>query len=91
MDFPLLLIRARSGAPRIHADPYGGWKKVARGPLTVVEVPGHHMNMFNEENLPKLAEVLEAGLRRETGGGGGRVSHQKAQEAQERRRPEKEK
>ncbi len=59
VGFPFILVRAQSGSPLIQADPRGGWGAVALGPFGVVDVPGHHMNIFAEENVSCLASELE--------------------------------
>jgi aspartate racemase len=43
-------------------DPELGWGKLVAGGLEIHEVPGNHMNMFNEPNVRVLAEKLKACL-----------------------------
>jgi len=43
-------------------DPQLGWGKLVAGGLEIYEVPGNHLNMFNEPNVQILAEKLKAYL-----------------------------
>jgi thioesterase domain-containing protein len=61
-DFPCILVRAQSGAPRIHADRQGGWGKLARGRIRVYDVPGTHMDMFRGSNLQAVANIFRQTL-----------------------------
>lgn len=62
LDCPCVLIRAKSGAPRMHADPYGGWGRLTGQRIHVHEVVGTHMTMFEGEQLEAVAAVLELAL-----------------------------
>ena len=57
-SIPMTLLRARSGAPRIHVDPQGGWGRIATGGIQVFDLPGTHMQLFQEPTLRDLAEIL---------------------------------
>ncbi len=57
-DFPCVLVRAKSGAPRIHADPYGGWGTVTDRRVRVFDLEGTHMTMFQPESLAALAAIF---------------------------------
>lgn len=52
---PVALIRARSSAPRIHHDRWGGWGKVTGYRIHVTEIGGHHMNLFSSPIIHELA------------------------------------
>ena len=57
------LFRAKIGSPKRYAlDPLGGWGKFALSGVDVIDVPGDHMSMIKEPNLPVLAEELKVCL-----------------------------
>jgi thioesterase domain-containing protein len=58
----MALFRAQQAAPRIHSDPWGGWRQTALGGLQVHEIPGHHMNMLEEPQVRVLAEKMRIAL-----------------------------
>ena len=43
-------------------DPQLGWGRVVTGGLETHEIPGNHLNMFNEPYVQVLAEKLQACL-----------------------------
>lgn len=55
---PMVLFRAESGSPRLHNDSQGGWGKVAEQGVQVIEIPGHHMNIFQPPHVSIFAEKL---------------------------------
>src|SRR5262249_59952636 len=57
-DTPMLLFRSRIHLERgwFH-DPQLGWGPVARGGLTVHEMPGGHSTMFLEPHVQRLAAL----------------------------------
>lgn len=68
LDLPTTLIRAESSAPRIHADPHGGWGAVTSGRIRVFDLPGHHLDQFTPERVGNLATLLRSLLASETAG-----------------------
>lgn len=54
------LIRAKMGSASVHADPEGGWGKVALKGVEVHEVPGDHISIFQQPKVQVLAETLKA-------------------------------
>lgn len=58
-----LLLRAKSAAPRIHADRWGGWRDLLGDRLSVIEVLGDHMTMFSEEHAAALAATLNDAMK----------------------------
>lgn len=67
-SIPLYLVRARSGAPRIHADPFGGWGGIAQGGIRVFDLPGTHMQLFQEPTLQALAGIVREVVGKNTPG-----------------------
>jgi aspartate racemase len=55
----IALFRAESSSPRLHCDAKGGWGSIALGGIQVVEIPGHHMNIFEPPNVSVFAEKLK--------------------------------
>lgn len=55
-EIPTVVFRAVD--PPYHPAPDIGWSRYARGPLTVVDVPGHHYSLASKRNVPVLAEHL---------------------------------
>ncbi|HEY0793264.1 MAG TPA: amino acid adenylation domain-containing protein [Chthoniobacterales bacterium] len=45
--------------PGYEPDPYLGWDSLATRGIEVHEVPGEHLELFAEENVPTLAAILE--------------------------------
>ena len=62
-SFPMVVVRPPTTALE---QPDLGWRRVCRGPLTVVEVPGDHSSIFREPNVQvlgwKLREQLDLAL-----------------------------
>ena len=57
------LFRSKISSPKRYAlDPLGGWGEFALGGVEVIDVPGDHMSMIKEPNLPVLAAQLKACL-----------------------------
>ncbi|MGK7902426.1 MAG: amino acid adenylation domain-containing protein, partial [Hormoscilla sp.] len=54
------LIRAKMGSASVHADPEGGWGKVALKGVEVHEVPGDHISIFQQPKVQVLASTLKA-------------------------------
>lgn len=52
---PVALVRAKSSAPRIHHDRWGGWGEVTGYRIRVIDIAGHHMNLFESPNIDELA------------------------------------
>lgn len=55
---PMVLFRARSGAPRLHVDSHGGWARISDGKIQVIDIPGHHMNIFQPPYVEVFSERL---------------------------------
>jgi len=61
---PLVVLRARDRDPSEAGAPADlGWGAVARGGVTVHEVPGDHHSLAQEPNVRDLAELLEGCVR----------------------------
>jgi thioesterase domain-containing protein len=54
----LTLFRARHGTPKIHSDPYGGWREIAAAGVEVCEVPGTHLTLLHEPHVRVLGAAL---------------------------------
>lgn len=55
---PTALIRAKSGSPQLHADAQGGWGRISHNSINVIEIPGHHMNIFQPPNVSVFGREL---------------------------------
>lgn len=47
------------GSPRIHADPFGGWRGIVESGVDVFEIKEEHMSIFDEPPVIDLAEKLQ--------------------------------
>ena len=61
LDLEVILFRAEAASPGDHRRPGLGWEDLARA-CQVIAVPGDHLTLFSEPNLPVLAEKLEEAL-----------------------------
>lgn len=72
-DIDLLLVKARpSGeSSHVHAEtPDYGWSDYLDGAIATLSVPGEHLHLFDDGNLPTLAHAVEqrlARLRKDSG------------------------
>jgi thioesterase domain-containing protein len=55
----IALFRAESSSPRINGDAKGGWGSIAVGGMQVVDICGHHMNIFEPPHVSIFAEKLD--------------------------------
>lgn len=56
------LVRSHRSTAAIHSDANGGWGNVALRGVDVHEVPGGHMDMFDEPQVSMLGEILRTSL-----------------------------
>ena len=56
---PMVLFRTALSAPKIHSDPNGGWGGIGGDRFHVFDVPGHHMNVFDEPFIGRFAETFD--------------------------------
>jgi thioesterase domain-containing protein len=53
------VLRATHGPAGVREDPQGGWGKVAGGGVDIVDLPGGHMELFDEPYVRDLARGLD--------------------------------
>lgn len=62
-DGKITLFRSRVPEVGYEFDPYLGWNFLAQGGIEVHEMPGAHLELFADENVPNLAKVLDGCIR----------------------------
>jgi thioesterase domain-containing protein len=74
-DTPVLLFRSTIFPQKgLFRDPHLGWGQVARGGLTVHEMPGEHDTMFREPHVQRLAGLWKECAQRVRAAGGDECS-----------------
>lgn len=62
IDCDLTLYRAKVGCDKFEVEEDYGWRKVVKGKVEIVDVPGNHITVFDEEHVDEVAEAVQETL-----------------------------
>lgn len=62
IDCDLTLYRAMVGGDKFDTCKDYGWKSVVSGKIEIIDIPGNHISVFDEENVDQVAEAVRSTL-----------------------------